>query len=499
MAKTKLFISSVQAEFAEERQMLFEYILSDPMLGRFFDPFLFERLPAIDQRTDTIYLNEVQQCSIYLGLLGTKYGFEDAEGISPTEREFDHATLHHKTRLIFLTSHSAQERNDKQNAFIQKAQQVLIRKRFATIDELKTAVYAALVNYLIEKELIRVGPFDAALLPSATLEDLDTAKVSDFVRTARAKRGFKLQESAAVDEVLVHLNLIKDHRITNAAILLFGKEPQRFFINSEVRCVHFHGTIVEKPIPSYKVFKGDVFELVDQAVDFILSKLDYSVGTRSQEISIPGKYEIPKEIVTEAIVNAVAHRDYTNNGSIQVMLFSDRLEVINPGALPLGWTIEKLKTLHTSVPANPLLAEPMYLKGYIERLGTGTADIIRIARDNNLQEPDFEQKDEFKAILYRPSYDQVPTKHPPSTHQVPQNLRSTSVEVRNLLKVMAGEMSRIELQEELGLKDRRNFRENYLEPALADAIIEMKYPDSPNHPKQKYLITDKGIEIKKQL
>ena len=76
----------------------------------------------------------------------------------------------------------------------------------------------------------------------------------------------------------------------------------------------------------------------------------------------------------------------------------------------------------------------MYLKGYIERLGTGTADIIRIARENNLQEPDFEQKEEVKAILYRPS-----------TEQVPQNLYSTSVEVRNLLKVIEGEMSRKEM------------------------------------------------------
>ena len=73
-----------------------------------------------------------------------------------------------------------------------------------------------------------------------------------------------------------------------------------------------------------------------------------------------------------------------------------------PGALPLGWTIEKLKTLHTSVPANPRLAEPMYLKGYIERLGAGIVDIMRIAKENNLQAPDFEQKDDFKAILYRP-------------------------------------------------------------------------------------------------
>lgn len=496
MAKTRLFISSVQAEFAEERQMLFEYIMSDPLLGKFFEPFLFERLPAMDQKTDAIYLNEVQQCDIYLGLLGTQYGFEDAEGVSPTEREFDHATLHHKTKLIFLRDHGHHQLHPKQKVFIQKAQQVLIRKRFTTIDELKASVYAALVNYLIEKERIRTGPFDASTHPSATLTAIDENKVREFVQVAKARRGFRLPETAPIEEILVHLNLMKEEKLTHAALLLFGKEPQRFFINSEVRCVYFHGTIVEKPIPSYKVFKGDVFELVDQAVDFVLSKLDYAVGTRSQEISIPGKYEIPKEIVVEAIVNAIAHRDYTNNGSVQVMLFSDRLEVINPGALPLGWTTEKLKTLHTSVPANPLLAEPMYLKGYIERLGTGTADIMRIAKENNLPEPNFEQEEDFKTILYRPSTDQVPTKYPSSTDQVTEEFRTTSIEVKNLIKVVDGEMSRKDIQDALELRHAGNFRENYLDPAIAEGIIEMKYPDNPNHPKQKYVLTEKGTEIK---
>jgi len=101
------------------------------------------------------------------------------------------------------------------------------------------------------------------------------------------------------------------------------------------------------------------------------------------------------------------------------MLFSDRLEVINPGALPLGWTIAKLKKLHTSVPANPLLAEPMYLKGYIERLGTRTADIMRISKENNLPAPNCEQNDDFKTIIYRPSSDEVPTKHRRSSVVLP--------------------------------------------------------------------------------
>ena len=67
--------------------------------------------------------------------------------------------------------------------------------------------------------------------------------------------------------------------------------------------------------------------------------------------------------MTEAIVNAVAHRDHTDNGSVQVMLFADRLEVWNPGRLPPALTLEKLREAHRSVPGNPLLAESLYLAG----------------------------------------------------------------------------------------------------------------------------------------
>ncbi len=368
----------------------------------------------------------------------------------------------------------------------------MVRKGFSSTEELKSAVYASLVNYLIEKEIIRIGPFDASLHPNADIAEISQNKVIDFVRLARSKRGFPLQETSPITDILTHLNLINNKRLTHAAILLFGKDPQRFFINSEIRCAYFHGNVVEKPIPSYKVFKGDVFELVDQSVDFILSKLDYSIKTRSKEVSIPGQYEIPKEIIAEVIVNAVAHRDYTSNGSIQVMLFNDRLEIINPGILPLGWTVEKLKRTHYSVPANPLLAEPMYLKGYIERLGTGTLDILNISKENNLREPEFEQNDSFKAIVYRPGADQVPSNYRRSTAEVPQKYRSTSGEVLNLLKVMKGDIRRKEIQESLGLKHEGNFRDNHLEPALSGGYIKMRYPDNPNHPRQKYSITEKG-------
>lgn len=153
--------------------------------------------------------------------------------------------------------------------------------------------------------------------------------------------------------------------------------------------MHFHGVKVSKPIPSYHIFKGTVFELVDQAVDFVLSKITRSVGTRELGPQAPVEYELPKQAVAEAIVNAVAHRDYTSNASVQVMLFADRLEIWNPGELPPVLTPERLREPHASIPRNPLIAEPLFLAHYVEKAGTGTLDMIDRCRESGLPEPQF--------------------------------------------------------------------------------------------------------------
>jgi len=80
MQKIKVFISSVQKEFAHEREMLYEYLSTDALLRRFFDPFIFEKLPALDQSPSEMYLEKVAHCDIYIGLIGRHYGYEDAEG-----------------------------------------------------------------------------------------------------------------------------------------------------------------------------------------------------------------------------------------------------------------------------------------------------------------------------------------------------------------------------------------------------------------------------------
>lgn len=81
----RLFISSVQKELALERTALRDFIRGDALFRRFYDVFLFEDLPASDRRVDAVYLDEVDRSAIYVGLFGDQYGYEDVDGLSPTE------------------------------------------------------------------------------------------------------------------------------------------------------------------------------------------------------------------------------------------------------------------------------------------------------------------------------------------------------------------------------------------------------------------------------
>ena len=387
-----LFVSSVQKEMQHERRTIKEFIEGDALLRRYFKVFLFEDLPASDRKSDDVYLQEVEQCDLYVGIFGKEYGAEDAKGISPTEREFDLASAKGKPRLIFIKGTDDKARHPKMKTLVRKAGSQLIRRRFNDSPDLTAALYAALVEYLEGMGDLRTLPFDASACYRATMNDLSEETLRWFLGTARRERQYILSESTTIETALAHMNLLDHGEPTHAAVLLFGKEPQRFLITSEVKCLHFHGTEVRKPIPSYQIYKGTVFELVNQAVDFVLSKINRSIGTREHSVQAPADYELPQEAVREAIVNAVAHRDYTSNASVQVMLFVDRLEIWNPGKLPPPLTPELLRRPHPSIPRNPLIADPLYLARYIEKAGSGTLDMIERCNASGLPEPDFEQR-----------------------------------------------------------------------------------------------------------
>jgi ATP-dependent DNA helicase RecG len=495
MSVIRIFISSVQKEFAQERKALKDFLRGDPLLRRFFDVFLFEDVPAIDRRADEVYLHEVEQRDIYVGLFGKEYGKEGEKGYSPTHREFDLATRLGKHRLIYVRGADDVGKTPKMQALIKEAGDQVVRRRFVSASELVAALYGSLVQYLDEHELIRSAPFDASYCRNATMKDLDGKKIRTFLSQARGARGFPLPEESTPMEVLTHLNLLDKERPSHAAVLLFGKEPQRFLISSEIKCAHFHGVEVTKPIPFYRVYKGTVFDLVDQAVDFVLSKIDLAVGTRAHSIQAPVAYEMPPEVIREAIVNAVAHRDYTSNGSVQVMLFADRLEVWNPGTLPPPLTLARLRKPHGSVPRNPLLAEPLYLTKYIERMGTGTGDMIRRCRSVGLDEPEFALTDGFVVTIRRKpelAFKAVGGITGEVTGEVAGEVAG---EVQRLLTVMAGEMKRTDIQEALALRHEDYFREAYLIPALTAGVIEMTIPGKPTSSKQKYRLTQKGRNL----
>ena len=514
MNPLRIFVSSVQHEFAEERAALRDYLRGDPLMRRFFEAFLFEDVPATDRRPDALYLDEVERCDVYVGLFGRDYGSEDAQGISPTEREFDHAAGLGKHRLIFVRGGADDTRHPRMQALVDRAQAELVRRRFSAPADLVAGLYAALVEYLEGRELLRWGPFDAAPCKDAAFEDLDRDRVTWFIGTAHRARQFPLAEDAPPDALLEHLNLLNRGRLTNAAVLLFGRTPQRFLIASEVKCAHFHGTRVAKPIPSHQVYKGTVFELVDHAVDFVLSKIALSVGTRAETVQAPVAYEIPKEVVTEAIVNAVAHRDYTSAGSVQVMLFADRLEVWNPGGLPPPLTLDKLRVPHESLPGNPLLARAMYLVKYIEQMGTGTLDMIARCVAAGLREPEFEAAGMFVTRIRRAApagqpvvftdLDDVRSRtrgraesqleQLESQPQLESRLESQpqSLTARVLGLLLGEPLSKAELSARLRQKQASGQLHEVVRRLVADRLIEHTVPGKPSSRLQKYRLTEKG-------
>ncbi|MDP2137781.1 MAG: ATP-binding protein [Candidatus Didemnitutus sp.] len=516
--KKSIFVSSVQKELAAERRALKDYIHGDPLLRQFFEVFLFEDLPATDRRADDAYLAEVDRSAIYLGLFGQDYGSEDASGLSPTEHEFDRATALGKPRFIYVRGHDDSGRHPKMQALIRRAGEQLIRRRFGGTAELNAAVYASLVDYLGHTGLLHSLPFDAAACVGATPADLAPDRLDAFLARAQATRGYALGPGTPMADALTHLNLLEAGVPNHAAILLFGTAPQRWLPTSLVKCLHFHGTEVRKPIPSHQEYRGTVFALVDQAVDFVMSKIDRRVGTRAEGNAVPVSYELPREAVAEAIVNAIAHRDYASNASVQVMLFSDRLEIWNPGELPAPLTPDRLTRPHASIPRNPLLAGPLFLAGYIEQAGTGTLDMIALSREAGLKAPEFRQDGgQFVQTLWRP----IPTPTGQADGQVTtqvttqDNLQEERVlselaqalalptaqataqaaaQVAKILSAAGPSLGtpRENLQTAAGIDHREHFRKAYLEPLVTAGWLERTILEKPTSPHQKYRLTPKG-------
>jgi len=230
--------------------------------------------------------------------------------------------------------------------------------------------------------------WDGRVCGDASLEDIDEDKVRWFLRRAKYERRLELDPETPFREALEKLELLREGKPTNAAILLFGRNPQRFFIQSETRCARFKGI---KPLEfiDMKVFGGNMIDQREDAVEFVKEHIKLHakiVGLERIET-----WEYPIDAIREAITNAICHRDYEISANVQVRIFDDRIEIWGCGHLPEPLTVEDLKQRHRSILRNPLVGKCFFWIKFIEQWGTGTNRIIDACLNHGLPEPVFEE------------------------------------------------------------------------------------------------------------
>lgn len=391
--KFKLFISSVQNEFTAERRGIKEWLLHDPFVSRFVESvFLFEDVPSRGRSPDEIYLDEVRSSHIYIALLGASYYGKKSrqEGVSATEAEYHAAGEAGIERWVYVKI--CDKRDEKEKSFLRRVNQEVKRTVFNGPDDLRTAVYLSMVEYLDGKGLIEVGDFDKSVCREMTKADIDTERIRWYLREMRARRKkAALPLSTTPGELLTHLGLLENGRFTWGAALLFSKNPQKWSYRTTLKCTWCEGTEFTRPFLDTGKFEGNLFSLLEQGMDFVMSRIAQSRGIRDQGSQVPFRNELPREAVEEAIVNALVHRDWRKSASVEIRLFSDRLEVWTPGRLPDGITIEKLYETHSSYPVNELVLRAFDHAGIIESLGTGIRRMVDACRGNGNPDPEFVQ------------------------------------------------------------------------------------------------------------
>ena len=391
----------MQSEFANERQRVFDFIRNDELMGQYFEPFIFEQIAAQDTNPRQLYLDEASKCQVYLLLVGQRYGNAQSGELSPTEKEYQAAGEGNAYRVAFIKDLDNQQREEREECFFRKVQNELSYRVFSNPSVLISLVKQSLYAYLKYKGIIQTLSFDEQTREDASMADIDVKKIRDFLHQARQKRGFPLAEDSESETVLQHLRLLRQGKPSNGALLMFANDPQYYFPTAVVKCAWFLGTETVKPIEDYKTFDGNIAEQISQATSWVMSKLSVRYGQRNTEVQTEVEFEIPRSVIFETIVNAVVHRDYNSNGSVQVSVFRNRIVVRNPGTLPIELTKADLMKEHGSYPHNPYLAEVMFQMGYIEKYGTGITENIRKMQEAHLLAPDIDLSAEFITTIWR--------------------------------------------------------------------------------------------------
>lgn len=261
----------------------------------------------------------------------------------------------------------------------------------------------ALDKFLLQKKGKR---WDGIPVPKVSANDLKQ-ETFDFFRK-RAFKNQRIEEDILTDtneHLLENLQLKEHDFLKRAAILLFHGNPENFITGAYIKIGFFE---TDDDLKFQDEVHGNLFEQIEKATGLLFTK--YIRSAISYEgIHRVEKYEYPKDAVREALLNAIAHKDYSGGVPIQISVYVDKIIFWNEGQLPENWTVKNLLEKHASRPFNPDIANALFRSGYIEAWGRGTIKIIKECREANIPEPIFSYNYsdisiEFRKDIYNTEY-----------------------------------------------------------------------------------------------
>ena len=289
--------------------------------------------------------------------------------------------------------------------------------------------------------------------------------------------------------VLENLHLVKDAGITHAGAWLLADDITRFTLQAGVICAVFRGN-AKTHILDRKEFNGNLFAIYENVMAYFQAKLNSALIPHAQ--GRDERLELPESALREAVVNAIAHRDYRSTANVQVYVFQDRVEIVTPGGLPAGMKEEDLGS--KSVPRNPLLFSMLYRMKLVEQIGSGIRRIHEACLEHGVADPAIQVSPDWVTVTF-PRQKAAGTHHV-APHVAPHDTPHVTPQVTRLIAAFHGEMGRAELMVAMGLRDRPHFYRAYLQPGLHSDLVEMTLPDRPRSREQRYRLTTLGEQVR---
>jgi ATP-dependent DNA helicase RecG len=258
----------------------------------------------------------------------------------------------------------------------------------------------ALTDYLLRKS---GKTWDEVAEPTASLEDIDDDSLKIYVAASIRAGRIADADGISKSDLLAKLRLTDENgTIKRAAIVLFGKNPAKFFNNCVVKIGRFG--IDSCDLRFQETVEGNIVYLLKEVPE----QLNRKFFTRA--ISFEGmqrieKGEYPIAALREMLLNALVHRNYLGSSVVQMRMFDNYFNIWNEGELPAGISLDSLKRQHPSRPRNLLIADVCFKGGYIDAWGSGTLKIISTCKEAGLPDPEIiEQDGGILVTLFRDIY-----------------------------------------------------------------------------------------------